>query len=163
MQACIARYGGVVWSLARRLSTETSEAEDAVQEIFLDLWKSADRFDGSVSSELTFVAMIARRRLLDRRRAHKRRPETEPVEDHELFVPAPQADTVAEVAMASRALGELSTEQREVLVLSAVHGFSHEEIAKTKGMPLGTVKSHARRALTRIRALLTGQPEEGST
>ena len=45
MQACLTRYAGVVWALARRLSTNPAEAEDAVQEIFLDLWKSAARFD----------------------------------------------------------------------------------------------------------------------
>src|ERR1043165_482447 len=74
---CIARYGGLVWSIARRF--EGADAEDAVQEIFLDLWKSAARFDPQIASEPAFVAMIARRRLIDRRRTRRRRPTTETI------------------------------------------------------------------------------------
>ena len=58
---CVNRYGGLVWSLARRFTATQADAEDAVQEIFISLWKSAERFDSSKSSEMTFVAMIARR------------------------------------------------------------------------------------------------------
>ena len=72
---CIARFSGLVWSLARRLCSSPSDAADAVQEIFIDLWKSAPRFDSSIASETTFVAMIARRRLIDRGRRKMRRPE----------------------------------------------------------------------------------------
>jgi RNA polymerase sigma-70 factor (ECF subfamily) len=68
VQDCLDSYGGLVWSLARRMSPNTNEAEDAVQEIFIDVWKNAARFDESQSSETTFVAMIARRRLIDRLR-----------------------------------------------------------------------------------------------
>src|SRR5262245_66294972 len=75
VRECIARYGGLVWSIARRF--ELADAEDAVQEIFLDLWKSAARFDPNIASETAFIAMIARRRLIDRRRTRKRRPTTE--------------------------------------------------------------------------------------
>jgi RNA polymerase sigma factor (sigma-70 family) len=74
VQACIARFGGLVWSLARKLPRDTSDVEDAVQEIFIDLWKSVERFDPLLSSEAAFVATIARRRLLDRRRNDKSRP-----------------------------------------------------------------------------------------
>ena len=69
----LSRYGGLVWSIAKRF--EPSEAEDAVQEIFLDLWKSAGRYDAALGSEATFIATIARRRLIDRRRTRRRRPQ----------------------------------------------------------------------------------------
>src|SRR5689334_16385093 len=59
VQECIDAYGGLIWSLARRWSPAPHEAEDAVQEIFIDLWKSAARFDQAQASETTFVAMIA--------------------------------------------------------------------------------------------------------
>ena len=68
---CMERYGGLVWSIALRLTGSRADAEDAIQEIFIDLWKSAARFDGAVASEKAFVAMIARRRLIDRRRRHR--------------------------------------------------------------------------------------------
>ena len=65
VQECMDLYGNLVWSLARRFTRSAAEAEDAVQEVFLDVWKSAARFDAKRASEKTFVAMIARRRLID--------------------------------------------------------------------------------------------------
>jgi len=158
IRECLARFGGLVWSIARRF--DPVEAEDAVQEIFLDLWRSAGRYDPQVASEAAFVAMIARRRLIDRRRTRRRRPTTEtiasepPIADH-----ASGPDSCAEASQAARALERLRPEQRHVLVL-ATHGLSHGEIAERTGMPLGTVKAHARRGLQSIRAALLGVQEE---
>jgi len=157
VRECLARYGALVWSIARRF--EPGDAEDAVQEIFLDLWKSAARFDPQIASEATFVAMIARRRLIDRRRAHRRRPATEQLAETPIPDTALRPDASLEAAKAARALGQLRPEQRQVLVLSTCHGMSHGEIAAHTGMPLGTVKAHARRGLSSIRAALLGVPE----
>jgi RNA polymerase sigma-70 factor (ECF subfamily) len=155
IRACIERYGGLVWSLARRASLAQEEAEDAVQEIFLDLWRSAPRFDPRVASETTFVAMIARRRLVDQRRQRQRRPETEPLIDSQRAASTtPPTELGAEAAEAARALDQLRPEQRQVLILTACQGLSHEEVAHTMGMPLGTVKAHARRGLIRVREVL---------
>ena len=66
---CIDAYGGLVWSLARRFTRTREDAEDAVREIFLALWRGAKRFDPASGSEQTFIATIARRRLIDRSRA----------------------------------------------------------------------------------------------
>jgi RNA polymerase sigma factor (sigma-70 family) len=162
---CIARYGGLVWSLARRLSPSVTDAEDAVQEIFVDLWRSAPRYDHSVSSEVTFVAMIARRRLIDRRRRRQRRPDTEPLPEGAGMFAGPehaQMELCGEAAIASKAIAELRPEQREVLILSTYHGLSHEEISEALGMPLGTVKAHARRGLLRVRELLLSGAEAGT-
>ncbi len=155
VRACIEAYGGLVWSLARRLAG--SEAEDAVQEVFVDLWRNAKRFDPAVASDVTFVAMIARRRLIDRLRARGRRkdgPGAEQVSEELVDPAANRAEVCAEAALASRAVDELRPEQRQVLLLSTHQGMSHEEIAAALGMPLGTVKSHARRGLVRVRELL---------
>lgn len=151
VREAIARYGNLIWSLARRASS--ADAEDAVQEIFVDLWRSAPRFDPNVGSEVTFVAMIARRRLIDRRRAQKRRPETDPISERAAS-PAASAELGAEAALAARALDQLRPEQRQVLILTTCHGLSHEEVATKTGMPLGTVKAHARRGLDRVRQVL---------
>ncbi len=164
VRECLDRYGGLVWSLARRFSTTETDAEDAVQEIFLEVWKSAERYDPDVASEVTFVAMIARRRLIDRRRKEGRRPTSEvltaatDVEQSDLDVSEPsQADE--DVAAARRALGQLSTEQQRVLQLSIFHGQSHDRISRATGLPLGTVKTHARRGLIRIRELIEAEKE----
>jgi RNA polymerase sigma-70 factor (ECF subfamily) len=155
IRECIQRYGGLVWSLARRAAP--ADAEDAVQEIFLDLWKSAPRFDARAGSEATFIATIARRRLIDRRRARARRPETDPLSERmpqPTTQGVPRAELGAEAALAARALDQLRPEQRQVLILTACHGLSHEEVASSTGMPLGTVKAHARRGLIRVREAL---------
>jgi RNA polymerase sigma factor (sigma-70 family) len=159
VRECIARYGGLVWSIARRF--EPTEAEDAVQEIFLDLWKSAARFNASIASEATFIAMIARRRLIDRRRTRRRRPTTEQLPEAPTIADESlQPDASVEASKAARALGQLRPEQQQVLVLATCHGMSHNEIAAATGMPLGTVKAHARRGLLSIRAALLGVEEE---
>jgi RNA polymerase sigma-70 factor (ECF subfamily) len=157
VRECVARFGGLVWSIARRF--ESADAEDAVQEIFVDLWKSAARYDPAIASELVFVTMIARRRLIDRRRGRRRRPTTEQIDD-QLPDAGTGPDVCAEAAQARRALDDLRPEQRRVLVLATRDGLSHGEIAAHTGMPLGTVKAHARRGLLSIRAALSGVRKE---
>lgn len=159
LRECLACYGNLVWSIARRM--EPVDVEDAVQEIFLDLWKSAARFDATVATEAVFIAMIARRRLIDRRRTRGRRPVTEQIADDPQHAGTGTGpDTCAEAAQAARALDKLRPEQRQVLVLATREGMSHGEIAEETGMPLGTVKAHVRRGLMSIRAALLGVQEE---
>ena len=162
VRECLDRYGGLVWSLARRLSNTEADAEDAVQEIFLEVWKSAERYDPEIASEVTFIAMIARRRLIDRRRKAGRRPRSETlsavtdVAEASPDVSEPSS-TDEDVAAARRALGKLNPEQQRVLQLSIVHGLSHDRIARATGLPLGTVKTHARRGLIRVRELIESE------
>jgi RNA polymerase sigma-70 factor (ECF subfamily) len=157
VQDCLKAYGGLVWSLARRMLRNTEEAEDAVQEIFVDIWKNAARFDPSQASETTFIAMIARRRLIDKIRFSQRRITADSLEDI-IAEPAGSSDkemqTRVEGREAMKALDELRPEQRKVLQLSIIHGLSHQEIADSTGMPLGTVKTHARRGLLQVREIL---------
>ena len=127
-----------------------------MQEIFLDLWKSAPRFDPSIASETTFVAMIARRRLIDRGRRRMRRPEAMMIEES-VASPSAQSDPVEvreAASLVQDAFQTLRPEQQRVLQLSIHHGCSHEQIATATGLPLGTVKTHARRGLIRLRQVL---------
>ncbi len=162
---CMARYGALVWSIARRLSPTPADAEDATQEVFLDLWRSAARFDPARGSEPMFVTMIARRRLIDRLRAMRPRMENElpGLEEWTLQVPEDsRADRAAEAAIARAALETLPPEQQRVIDLSIVHGLSHSEISTRIGMPLGTVKTMVRRGLIKVRqALGVGQGVAG--
>lgn len=163
IRACLARYGGMVYALARRYETSAGDVEDAVQEVFVDLWKSAGRFDATIASEATFVAMIARRRLIDRRRGRARRPRGEPLPELAAQIdPGAPPDVRAAAVQASRALDTLRPEEKQVLVL-ACHGLSHGEIAQETGLALGTVKSHARRGLAAIRDALSDVPSKETT
>jgi RNA polymerase sigma factor (sigma-70 family) len=164
VEDCLQAYGGLVWSLARRILRNNEDAEDAVQEIFLDIWKNAGRFDEEQSSETTFIAMIARRRLIDRLRHMGRRISPDSLEDVGVE-PWIRSDRTMQVSVeasdAVRAIDELHPAQKRVLYLSIVQGLSHQEIADHMGLPLGTVKSHARRGMLQTREML-GLSESGS-
>jgi RNA polymerase sigma-70 factor (ECF subfamily) len=155
--SCLNQYGGLVWSIARKMLRNTDDAEDAVQEIFIDIWKNAERFDDKLSSETTFIAMIARRRIIDRIRRTNRRIAADSLED---VVTEPQSRDDRKVQMsveaeqAAAALRSLKPEQQQVLQLSIVQGMSHQEIADITGIPLGTVKTHARRGIIKAREIL---------
>jgi RNA polymerase sigma-70 factor (ECF subfamily) len=148
-----------VWSLARKLTNDPTEAEDAVQEAFIEIWKNASRYDASVASEATFVTMIARRRLIDRWRQRGRRPNgdasdvselpIEDVVDHHVSV-----EVAEEVARVTRAMSRLHPNQQKALRLAVCDGWSHQQIGDHLSMPLGTVKTNIRRGLMRVRALL---------
>jgi RNA polymerase sigma-70 factor (ECF subfamily) len=161
VRACIDRFGGLIWSLARRLTQSDAEAEDAVQEIFVEIWRSAERYDPSIASETAFVAMIARRRLIDRRRKRDRRVDRQALGEADPAAPLTTPSVTEEAGRASRALDQLSEDQKRVLTLSIYHGLSHEKISRSLNIPLGTVKTHARRGLIRLREIL-GLPDSAS-
>jgi len=158
---CVDQYGSLIWSLARRMCKTPADAEDATQDIFLSLWKKAARFDASRGSEAVFIAMIARRALIDRHRERQRRP-VEVVMDELEEGPWSAAsdlggETASDAQRAASALKTLRPEQQRIISLSVVEGLSQSEIAEVTGMPLGTVKSLMRRGLLSIRQMLGGE------
>lgn len=161
MEECLELYGGLVWKIVSSRCRNRGDAEDVVQEIFLDLWRSADRFDPQVASEATFVAMLARRRVIDQNRRRQRSMEMTPLLDRPGWEPEspPEPHRLEVDDEASRAremMKELRSDERRVIELAIDEGLSQSEIAERTEMPLGTVKSNARRGLLRLRRLLTG-------
>ena len=155
VEQCIAKYGGLVWTLARRMTPTTSDAEDAVQEIFLQLWQQAERFDATLGSEATFVTMIARRRLIDRLRRAERRPRTETLVESPPVATEPDVVAIAEeAALVREQMSLLKPDEQKVLKLTLETGLPQTAIAEKLDLPLGTVKSHARRGLLRLRELV---------
>jgi RNA polymerase sigma-70 factor (ECF subfamily) len=159
VQECIKSYGDLVWSLARRFLRNDADAEDAVQDIFIDLWGSAARFDRNVASEVAFVSTIARRRLIDRLRQSTRRPGMDSLDDEEFGdsrqpVVLPMLEEEADVAVVERVLQGMPPEHCEILSLSLYEGYSHSEIAERLQIPLGTVKTRVRRGLIHVREQL---------
>ncbi|MBB6429411.1 RNA polymerase sigma factor [Algisphaera agarilytica] len=170
INACLEKYRGLVWSLARRVLGNRPEAEDAVQEVFIELWQKADRFDPSKGKEATFIAVLTRRRLIDRLRRTQARPDGQPAELSEASTAASydQGPTAAlelsdEVRCIHAAMAELKPPQPEVLRLAVCDGLTHQEVAERLEMPLGTVKSHVRRGLIRLREALAEREHEGVT
>lgn len=166
---CIATYSGLVWTLARKTLPNEADAEEAVQEIFIQLWRQAGRFDPAIAGESTFVSMIARRRLIDRVRKEQRRPVSASLEaaeaNNELTGLCEDGrETLEQSAEVSQVLALIETlepKQREIIHLSSWLGLSHGDIARRTGLPLGTVKSHLRRGLMNVRERL-GEAAEGT-
>lgn len=166
VQETISRYSGLVWSLARRMLPKGTDAEDTVQDIFIQLWQQADRFDPSIASETTFIATIARRRIIDKRRKLNSGPDTVSSEAAApLPADPPEGLDPDTLTLAKRALGameQLRPEQRKVIELSVTRDLTHPQIAEVTGMPLGTVKTHARRGLIKLRSIIAGMTNESA-
>lgn len=153
-QGVIDAYGGLVWSLARKYFGRSAEAEDAAQDAFIAVWQAAGRYDPEIAGESTFIAMIARRRMIDRLRRQGRRPETQALEDSPEPTEPESNDRVAVEEQAGQvldAINALDPPQPEVIKQSLVQGLTHAEIAEATGLPLGTVKTHIRRGLIKVR------------
>jgi RNA polymerase sigma-70 factor (ECF subfamily) len=151
------RYSPILLGLLLRILRSRAEAEDVLQEVFLQVWQRAHSFDAERGRAFTWLVTLARSRAIDRlrsvgsrERAAQRAAEEAPPESE----PAEWADNAAirtERAEAVRAaLAELPEEQRQVLLLAYIEGMSQSEIAAAKNQPLGTVKTRTRSALRKL-------------
>ena len=154
------RYGRAAYGLALRVVRDPALAEDAVQEAFLALWRSAARFVPEKSKASTWILTLVHRRAVDAVR-HEQRRRADTLEG------APEPSSVGGVdedawlrlqrERVQEALRLLPDAQREALELAYYGGFSQSELAERLGQPLGTVKSRMFAGLSRLRELL-GEP-----
>ncbi len=154
VEECFDKYGGLVWSIAKKFTNSREDAEDAVQDIFIDIWKYAGRFDAAKSAELSFIVLIARRRLIDRLRKFNRQPEMfllDEVANNQSDGWDKKLQMQIEIQQAVRELNKLNPQQRKVMQMVIYAGMTQSEIAETTGLPLGTVKSLIRRGFRKIR------------
>lgn len=175
--ACVDEYGGLIWRLAcRYLGTRPAEIEDAVQEIFVELWKNASRYDAAKGGEAAFVATIAHRRLIDWQRKLRTRyavsldaaggaavvegrisrhgMDERPPDQLREAVKRQDLSTVAE------AFDQLPDDERHAIWMSVHHGMSHRQIAAATDAPVGTVKTRLRRGFIRMYEIVA-RPESG--
>ncbi len=154
------RLGSPLYSLAYKMLGDASEAQDAIQDVFLQIWRSASTYDHSQSSVFTWAVLLTRSRVIDRLRARTRRLRLEEVsrEGSESGSGASVSESGADIvnrneeaARVRAALAELPAEQREAVELAFFTALTHEEIAKRLGEPLGTVKARIRRGLLKLR------------
>lgn len=145
------RYAGVVYSVALRVLGETAAAEDVLQEIFMQLWRSPGSFDASRGNLAPWLAVIARNRAVDVLR--KRRPQAEISETLISIEPDLAGETergrTAEKVRA--ALQEMAVPLRQALEMAYYEGYTHSEISEKTGEPLGTVKTRIRTGLILLR------------
>lgn len=150
------RYGRVAYGLALRIVRDRALAEDAVQEAFLAVWRSAGAFLAEQGKPSTWILTLVHRRAVDIVRREERR-RADPLVD---FVPTTGEATDEEAWLRAQrqvvqeALRKLPPEQREAIELAYYGGFTQSELAEKLGLPLGTIKSRMFAGLKRLRELL---------
>jgi RNA polymerase sigma-70 factor, ECF subfamily len=163
MRTLYARCGGRAWAVALRILGSRSDAEEVLQETFLEVWRRAREFDPSRGGVEAWVTTIARTRSIDRRRAlgtvariaEDATSQPPPVSATPVD-PSEAAVLGQDRARVAAAMKELPPEQRVVVELAYFEGLSQREIADRTGDPLGTVKTRARLALEKLATLLGG-------
>jgi RNA polymerase sigma-70 factor (ECF subfamily) len=154
MEAVFRRYSGPVYSVALRVLRDSGQAEDILQEVFLQLWRKPAAFVQNRGSLGAWLVVIARNRAID---VLRRRKPSDSVDDVALTSPINVADEAERnIAMqrVRRVIANLPEEQRRTLDLAYFEGLSHTEIASRTGDPLGTVKTRIRQALITLRKAL---------
>lgn len=152
------RFGALVFKTARQVLSSRAEADDAVQEIFVRLWRTADRFDPRRAKLVTWVMLIARRHLIDRlRRAQATTHPSSLGEDWTEAGTSPESGPdVAPLNLERNSrlrerIARLPDQQRIVIERAYLQGFTLREISEQLNAPLGTIKSALSRGLARLR------------
>ncbi|MBJ7326317.1 MAG: sigma-70 family RNA polymerase sigma factor [Chthoniobacterales bacterium] len=160
-----ARYVNILYATALKFVREESDAQDVVQDVFIQVWDKAKMYDPSKGKPLTWVLALVRNRSIDRIRAIQRRArlrdefEVETVTDESAW--ARESLSRVEAGEQGRtlraAVNQLSPQQRKVIELAYFGGLTQIEVAEKLGEPLGTVKARARRGLLKLKEMIGPQ------
>jgi RNA polymerase sigma-70 factor (ECF subfamily) len=149
-----------LFGICIRILGERGEAEDALQDIYISVWRKAGTFDPARASPITWLAALARNRSIDRKRSRASRAPASALGDEAMDVPDQAPDALAGLETAESAsrialcLGELEDRQNRAIQAAFYEGVSYPELARRSAVPLGTMKSWVRRGLLRLRECL---------
>ena len=146
-----------LYGICRRILPEGDEAADALQDAYLKVWHHAARFDPAVASPITWLCTIARNTALDARRVRTRSAATHEALEQLSSTHEPSsgtASTDADALTVERCLDTLEADQRTAIVSAFYEGFSYSELAESRSVPLGTMKSWIRRGLALLKGCL---------
>jgi len=161
LAALYRRRGSLIYSLLVRMLVNEMEAQEVMQDTFVQVWRRAHKYDPGRSSPMAWMVMIARGLALDRLRSRSRRRATYAAFEREVasleveeIHGARQVERDELAAACATALNDLPEEQGHALQLAFLRGWTHEEIAGAVGQPLGTIKARIRRGLLALRKAL---------
>jgi RNA polymerase sigma-70 factor (ECF subfamily) len=161
------RLSGPLYSLALRMLGDAAEAQDALQDVFLQLWRRAGSYDVDQSSVFSWAILMTRSRVIDRLRARGRRLRvvSSSTDDDAAKVAMAHASTIEsaadtadrneEAVRVRSSVSKLPAEQREAIEMAFFNDLTHHEIAAALGQPLGTIKARIRRGLLKLRERVT--------
>jgi RNA polymerase sigma-70 factor (ECF subfamily) len=150
------RYANLVYSVAFRVLRDNAAAEEILQDIFFQLWRTAERFDPARGSLPGWLLVAARNRAISRLRRSPNPPADDPAR-LEVALPLNLESAVAQrqaMNKVQQSMQELPPEQRQALEMAYFEGMTHSEIAARTGAPLGTIKSRLRAAVEALRRVL---------
>ncbi|MBX3619566.1 MAG: sigma-70 family RNA polymerase sigma factor [Rhizobacter sp.] len=165
------RTSAHLFAVILRINRDTAQAEDLLQEVYVNVWRAAQSFDAAQSQPLTWLTSIARHRAIDSLRRRQTEPQTQPAplphdgeEERNVYDdvadggPGPLAllSQASDARALARCMDGLSAQQRQSVALAFYDGLSHAEVAEQMRQPLGTVKSWVRRALLALKSCLDG-------
>jgi len=157
------RYRVVLFGLLVRILNSREEAEDVLQEVFLQVWRRAADFDEKRGRPFTWLVTLARSRAIDRLRALASRERVAQAgareESEQVSDAASDAIRAEQRSLVTNALAQLPDEQKRALMLAYFDGLTQSEIATRLGAPLGTVKTRMRAGMTKLRELLANKSE----
>jgi len=156
------RYSGVLYSTAYKVLNDESEAEDVVQDVFIQIWDKASMYDPQRGRPLTWAVTLTRNKAIDRLRSSQRRfrLKDEFERETETNTHRPVVDSVDRVYSREKnriirsAVLELSSEQREAIEMAFFKGLTQHEIAEELQQPLGTVKARIRRGMMKLKKVI---------
>ncbi len=151
---------GRVYALALRITRNAQDAEETALDVYTQVWRQADQYDAARGRALAWIMTICRSRALDllrRRETAQTHPEPDALRDEAGDAsddPREWVELFQRDSAVRRALEGLPALPRELLKLAFLHGLSHQDIAARSGLPLGTVKTHIRKALNALQSVL---------
>jgi RNA polymerase sigma factor (sigma-70 family) len=160
LEALYDRYGRAAWSLARRILTEETLAQDVVQEVFLSLWRDARRFDPGRGTVVTYLLSMTHHRAVDAVRREEQLRRWRSSDEGLELEPDPKGRVEDQVEASDRrarvraALAGLPAPQREAVALAYFGGYTQREVAALVGVPLGTVKTRMAAGMRKLREAL---------
>ena len=174
------RTSSHLFAVVLRINRDRAQAEDILQEVYVNVWRAASSFDAAQSQPLTWLTSIARNRAIDSLRRGQAQPQLRSVgpavdgresEDNDVYEtvadeasgPLDLLSRAAEARALAACMDKLSALQRQSVALAFYQGLSHAEVAEQLRQPLGTVKSWVRRALVTLKSCLQGAVQREAT